>query len=146
VARVDPDDDDLRRYIVHHYRYDPERHERRHVVVAAFDSRREYNACFQAASAELERRKATGEQVDPSEHVSGTVHEPGYRRRAANGRLVMRALGHGVAPGPWLEKLEMPSNMAVFGASAGPATDAWGKLGRFIRSRIAWQTHGQSRS
>jgi hypothetical protein len=120
VARVDPDDDNLRRYIVRHYRYDPERHERRHVVVAAFDSRREYNGCFQAASAELERRKAAGEEVDPTEHVSGTVHEPGHRRRAANGRLVMRALGHGVAAGPWLDQLEMPSNMAVFGASAGP--------------------------
>jgi hypothetical protein len=44
MARVDPDDDSRRRYIVKHYRYDPERRERRHVVVAAFDSRREYKA------------------------------------------------------------------------------------------------------
>src|SRR5215472_2304443 len=120
VARVDPDDDSLRRYIVYHYRYDPERHERRNVVVAAFDSRREFNACFKAESVALERRRAVGEQLDPSEHVSGTVREPGYRQRAANGRLVTRALGHGVRPGPWLDELEMPSNMAVLRASSEP--------------------------
>jgi hypothetical protein len=144
VARVDPDDDNLCRYIVHHYRYDPQRQERRHVVVAAFDRQREYNACFQAASAELERRKAVGEQIDPSEHISGTVHEAGYRRRAANGRMVTRALSHGVAPGPWLDQLEMPSNIAVFGAPAGPAKQPHGKLGRLIRRWLAWptRTHG----
>jgi hypothetical protein len=120
VARVDPDDDALRRYIVRHYRYDPERHERRHVVVAAFDSKREFNACFNAASAEIERRKSAGERVDPGEHVSGVVHEAGYSQRAANGRLVMRAISRGVAPGPWMDDLEMPSNIAVFRARAEP--------------------------
>jgi hypothetical protein len=43
VAEVDPDDDSIRRFIVRHYRYDPDRHERRHVVVAAFDSEREFD-------------------------------------------------------------------------------------------------------
>jgi hypothetical protein len=90
------------------------------VVVAAFDSRREFNACFKAVSEEMERRKTVGEHVDPSEHVSGVVHEPGSRQRAANGRLVRRALSHGVAPGPWVDDLEMPSNTAVFRASAEP--------------------------
>ncbi len=137
VARVDPDDDNLRRHIVWHYRYDPERHERRHVVVAAFDSRREFNACLQAVSEEIERRKAAGEPVDPREHVSGTLHEPGSGRRAANGRLVMRALRHGVAPGPWMDELEMPSNMAVFGASAGPVHRPHGRRGRLIRGWLA---------
>ena len=28
VARVDPEDDNIRRFIVHHYRYDPARRER----------------------------------------------------------------------------------------------------------------------
>ncbi|HEY5986975.1 MAG TPA: hypothetical protein VIV12_11465 [Streptosporangiaceae bacterium] len=140
MARVDPQDDNLRRYIVHHYRYDPERHERRHVVVAAFDSRREFNACFKAASEEIERRKTAGEHVDPSEHVSGTVHEPGSRQRAANGRLVRRALSHGVAPGPWIGELEMPSNMAVFRASAESVLQPRGRLGRLIRRWLAsWQ-------
>jgi hypothetical protein len=136
VARVDPDDDNLRRYVVHHYRYDPVRHERRHVVVAAFDSRREFSACLDAVSEEIRRRRAAGGHVDPSEHVSGIVYEPGSRRRAANGRLVMRALSHGVAPGPWMDELELPSNMAVFGASARPGHQQ-ARLGRLIRRWLA---------
>jgi hypothetical protein len=38
------------------------------------------------------------------------VHEPGYCRRAANGRLVGRAIRHGVAP-RLLDDLELPSNV-----------------------------------
>lgn len=56
VGRVDPDDDSLRRYIVRHYRYDPVRRERRHVVVAAFGSRWEFWACLDAISEEIRRR------------------------------------------------------------------------------------------
>lgn len=135
MARVDSEDDSLRRYIVRHYRYDPERHVRRHVVVAAFDSEREYKACFRAASEELERRKAGGEDVDPAEHVSGTVHEPGDRQRAANGRLIMRALSRGVQPGPWMDDLEMPSNIAFFSSSPGPGCRPRGRLRAFLRRR-----------
>ena len=79
MARVDPEDDDALRYIVRHYRYDPQRHERRHVDVAAFDNEREYQACVAAAREEIERRRRDGEPVDPREHVSGVVQEPGYR-------------------------------------------------------------------
>jgi hypothetical protein len=39
MARVDPEDDTIWRFIACHYRYDPQRQERRHVVVAAFDRR-----------------------------------------------------------------------------------------------------------
>jgi hypothetical protein len=42
MAQVDPADDSIKRFIVRHYRYDPERRERRHVVVAAFDNEPEY--------------------------------------------------------------------------------------------------------
>jgi hypothetical protein len=132
VASVDPDDDGLRRYIVRHYRYDPARHERRHVVVAAFDSRREFDACLQAVSEDIAQRRAAGEHVDPGEHVSGVVHEPGSRRRAANGRLVMRALRHGIAPGQWMKDLELPSNMAIYSAH-GRFPRRQGRLGRLIR-------------
>jgi hypothetical protein len=133
VARVDPDDDTLRRYVVRHYRYDPRRRERRHVVVAAFDSRREYDACLTAESEAVERRKAAGENVDPREHVSGVVYEPGSRRRAANGRLVMRAIRHGVDPGPWIDELEMPTNIAVFRSTAGPGDPPQGRLRALFR-------------
>jgi hypothetical protein len=120
VARVDPADDTIERFIVRHYRYDPQRRERRHVVVAVFDNEREYQACMQSVQAEIRRRREAGELVDPREHVSGTVHEPGYLRRAANGHLVMRAIRHGVA-GPWIGELELPSNMGVVRAGRPPA-------------------------
>jgi len=82
------------------------------VVVAAFDNAREFEACMESVQAEIRRRRDCGEPVDPREHASGTVYEPGYLRRAANGHLVMRAIRHGVA-GRWIEELELPSNMSV---------------------------------
>jgi hypothetical protein len=109
VARVDPEDDRIQRFVVHHYRYDPQRRERRHVVVAAFDNEPEFLACLESVRAGIESR---GELADPREHASGTVRESGYRRRAANGHLVRRAIRHGVATVPWLDELELPSNMS----------------------------------
>lgn len=119
VARVDPEDDTIWRFIAWHYRYDPQRRERRNVVVAAFDNRAEYFACMKSISAEIERRREHGETVDPREHASGVVHEPGYLRRSANGHLVTRAFKHG-ATGPWLYELELPSNMSVMRADRTP--------------------------
>jgi hypothetical protein len=112
VARVDPDDDTIERFIVRHYRYDPQRRERRHVVVAAFDNEREFQACMDGVQAEIKHRREAGEPVERSEHASGVLHEVGYLRRAANGHLVTRAIRHGVA-GRWIEELELPSNMSV---------------------------------
>jgi hypothetical protein len=130
VARVDPDDDHLRRYVVYHFRYGPERHKRRHVVVAAFDGRRS------SARGSMQSRRRYGGSGPPAgmsirAHVSGVVCEPGSRRRAANGRLVMRALSHGVAPGPSMDELELASSMAVVGASARPGLRQ-ASLGRLI--------------
>jgi hypothetical protein len=112
VARVDPEDDTIWRFIACHYRYDPQRRERRNVVVAAFDNRAEYVACVEGIGAEIARRREGGEPVDPREHASGVVHEPGYLRRSANGHLVSRAIRHG-AGGSWLSELELPSNMSL---------------------------------
>jgi len=109
---VDPEDDTIWRFIACHYRYDPQRRERRHVVVAAFDNRAEYFACVEGIGAEIARRREGGEPVDPREHASGVVHEPGYLRRSANGRLVTRAIKHR-AGGSWLEDLELPSSISV---------------------------------
>src|SRR5438552_10179290 len=120
MTRVDPGDDSIERFIVRHYRYDPQRRERRHVVVAAFDNEREFWACMEAVRAEIGRRREAGEPVDPGEHTSGVVHEPGYLRRAANGHLVSRAIRHGVT-GQWIGELELPSNMSVARAERPPA-------------------------
>jgi hypothetical protein len=117
VARVDPEDDDVRRFIVRHYRYDPQRRERRHVVVGAFDNEPEYRACMEGVQAEINRRRDSGGPVEPGEHVSGTVHEPGYMRRAANGRLLIRAIRRG-AVGPWIDELELPSSVAFIRTTA----------------------------
>jgi hypothetical protein len=119
VARVDPANDDIERFIVRHYRYDPGRRERRHVVVATFDNEPEFLSCIEDVRAEIERRQEAGEPVDPGEHASGIVHEPGYLRRAANGHLVMRAIRHGAA-GRWIEELELPANMSVERAERPP--------------------------
>jgi hypothetical protein len=115
VARVEPEDDSIRRFIVHHYRYDPPRRERRHVVVAAFDNEPEFLACVERVRYEISLRREREEHADPREHASGVVHEPGYLRRAANGHLLRRAIKHGVA-GLRFEELELPTNMSVFRA------------------------------
>ena len=115
MARVDPGDDSIERFIVRHYRYDPQRRERRHVVVAAFDNEQEYRACMDSVQDQIKARRDHGEPVDPGEHASGVVHEPGYLRRAANGHLVSRAIRRGAA-GSWIEELELPSNMSVMRA------------------------------
>jgi hypothetical protein len=111
MAQVDPQDDSIRRFIVRHYRYDPQRRERRHVVVAAFDNDAEYETRLQEEATEIRHRRDNGENVDRAEHASGSICEPGYLRRSANGHLLSRAIRHGVTP-PDLDRLELPSNMS----------------------------------
>jgi hypothetical protein len=119
VGRVEPEDDGIRSFIVHHYRYDAARRERRHVVVAAFDNEPESLACVERGRAEIAQRREREERVDPREHASGVVHEPGYLRRAGNGHLLRRAFKHGVA-GLQFEEWELPFNMSVFRADRAP--------------------------
>ena len=91
VPEVDPDDESASRYVVYHYRYDNLRHERRNVVVAAYDNEPEFRARMDALSDELRARAARGEG-DPRETVSGAVHEPGSRRRAQEERWNARRI------------------------------------------------------
>ncbi|GAB3077604.1 hypothetical protein [Pedococcus soli] len=120
MARVDAEDDSIRRFVVRHYRYDPARHERRHVVVAAFDNEREFTALLESIRDDIEKRRAAGEPVDRNEHASGTVHEPGDRRRAATGHLIRRAMEHGVDPRPWINMDDVPSNIAFLSLGEEP--------------------------
>jgi hypothetical protein len=121
MARVDAEDDDIRRFVVWHYRYDPERRERRHVLVAAFDDQSEFEAYLRQTQRDLKQRRAGDPGFDPQEHVSGTTHEPGHRRRAANGRLIRRAMAHGVVLGDWIDELSLPSSSWVMGFGASDA-------------------------
>lgn len=116
MAIVDPDDDEIRRYVVRRYAYDPQRHERRHQVIAAVDNEREYRATLKEADAQLRRRRAAGEEIDACEHISGKILEPGYRRLQQNGRLARRAIQHGADIGELLRHLELPPNVGVIRA------------------------------
>ena len=97
---VDPDDDTITRFVAQHYRYDPERQEHRNVLLAAFDDEAEFEEFVHARGAELRDKQHMGE-AEPSEHIGGTVYEPGHRKRAQNQRLLSHAFDHGVWPSGW---------------------------------------------
>jgi hypothetical protein len=126
MAEVAPDDDSISRFIVRHYRYDPERCERRHVVVAAFDNEREYRSCLEAP-----RMRSGDDSSKAREHVTGAVHEPGYRRRQQNAKIRQRALAHGVSPSR-LQELEPPANVKELTASR----PARGLMGTSLRAGL----------
>jgi hypothetical protein len=100
MARVDPEDDGVGRFVVRYYAYDPDRRERRHQVVAVFDHNEEFltviNALINGRRAELEGRRASGEEVGSLGSYSGVFHEPGYLGRAALKRLEWHAIQRGV--------------------------------------------------
>lgn len=126
-------DDSVRRFVVRHYRYDPHRHQRRHVVVAAFDNEAEYLALLGTIRADIDRRIAAGEPVDHDEHASGTVYEPGHLLRAANGHVFTRMTEHGVDPRPWLQEHELPSNIGFLTAEVGSSSRWWSRAAGLIR-------------
>ena len=92
MAKVDPEDDTIRRYVVRHYASDPDRHERRHMTVAAFDNEAEFGALFGRLSEELRRRRDDGDEFDQREHYTGVVLEAGHGRLQRNGRLIRDAM------------------------------------------------------
>jgi hypothetical protein len=111
VAAVDPNDDSIQRWVVWHFRYDPERKQRRNVAVAAFDNVNEFNDTVQRLAAQLRDRKERGEPVDPSERIGGTSYEPGHRKLQDNAHLLKRAIKRGVTP-PGLDDIDLPSNVS----------------------------------
>ena len=137
MARVDVEDDSIRRFVVRHYRYDPVRRERRHVVVAAFDNEAEFLALLESIRDEIERRRSAGEPVGRNEHSSGTVYEPGDRRRAATGHLIRKMMAHGVDPRPLIDMNDLPSNIAFFSADEGRGARLR-RARRLIRRWLPW--------
>jgi hypothetical protein len=111
VAVVDPDDDTVARWVVAHYRYDPDRRERRHVVVAAFDNPDEFHADIHTRAEQLRARRESGEGVDRLERITGRTYAPGYRRQQRDAHLLKRAIEHGVAP--VVEDLDLPANVSA---------------------------------
>ena len=96
VARIDSSDDSRLRFIVWHYAYDPERHERRNIEVVAFDDEAEFRTYLETAADDLERRQRKG-AADPREHFSGIVKEPGHDARIVARRELGWRLRNGTA-------------------------------------------------
>jgi hypothetical protein len=119
VATVDPDDDGILRWVVWHYRHDPDRGQRRNVVVAAFDNAEEYHAEIQKRAEQLRGRRERGDEVDRAERIGGRMYEPDHRRLQRNAHLLKRAIEHGASPAG-VEELELPPNVGVVRA-VGPA-------------------------
>jgi hypothetical protein len=119
VPAVDPYDDTIARWVVAHYRYDTDRRERRHVVVAAFDNPDEFRADIQSRAEELRARRESGEEVDRLEHITGRTYAAGYRRQQRDAHILKRAMEHGVAP--VLEDLDLPPNVSAVRAVRRPA-------------------------
>jgi hypothetical protein len=82
MARVDAEDDTLRRYIVRHYRYDPERHERRHVVVRHSTARRSTNA----VSGPYRQRSSGAKRLASTSTPASMRPEPCMSPATANGQ------------------------------------------------------------
>ncbi|MEO5610193.1 MAG: hypothetical protein ABIQ61_13140 [Ornithinibacter sp.] len=112
MPSVDPDDDSIRRWVVRHYRYDPDRRERRHVTVGAFDTKREFKAAFDRAQRDVAAREDDG--GDRREYISGSRLDPGDRARARVGRFVRRSMEHGVDPWISVTEEELPHNTARY--------------------------------
>jgi hypothetical protein len=115
VAEVDPDDDTIARWVVAHYRYDADRRERRHVVVAAFDNPDEFHADIDARTEHLRARRERGERVDRLERITGRTYAAGYRRQQRDAHLLKRAIEHGVAP--VVADLDLPPNVSAVQAA-----------------------------
>ena len=118
MATVPYEDDDIRRYVVHRYAFEAARNERCHVVAAVVDNKREFQATLSQLAEELELRRAAGETVDPREHISGVVLDPGHLARAATGHLVRRAMKRGIWP-TTVAPEDLPHNMRVLSLGDG---------------------------
>jgi hypothetical protein len=110
VAPVDPQDDNIRRHVVRHYSYDPERRERRHQTIGAFDRERQAIALLKKLSRQLQRRRSQHEAVDPAEHYSAITLEVGHQRLHQNARLLRAALRHGASVA---DGLELPPSVGI---------------------------------
>jgi hypothetical protein len=80
VAQVDPDDDKITRFVLWHNTFDPMRNERRHVVLAAYDTEAAFKAALSPLYEDLLRRRETG-IAHPTEHYGGELRYPGHEER-----------------------------------------------------------------
>jgi hypothetical protein len=86
MARVDPNDDSVPRWVVSHYRYDPDQRERTWIDVVAFDSQDEFESYIDEATATWRRLNDRG-GIATSETYRGSHREAGYRDRMNRQRI-----------------------------------------------------------
>jgi hypothetical protein len=114
VGTVDPDDDSVWRWVIRHYRFDPDRNERRHVVVAAYDNEPEFEAAI-TVFADALNAEVTAGQASATEHITGVTMNPGHNAQQATARAVKQALRRGVDPRGLLALGTLPSSTWVVG-------------------------------
>ena len=122
LPEVDPGDDSICRWVLHHYRFDPERHQRRNVVVAAYNDETEFEAALATYARRIQTEVADGTR-EPAEHVSGVLWRAGHQAAQARGRTLRKAIMRGVDPRRLPLDGPLPSNVTVFGWDS--EGDAW---------------------
>ena len=93
VPPVESADDSIRRFVVHLYSYDPERHERRYIEIGSFDNEAEAMRCLGETQMSLMSRQERGE-ADQRDNVSMVVKEPGVDARNRRRRIEERLRRH----------------------------------------------------
>jgi hypothetical protein len=91
--QVDPNDDEIARFVFWHNTFDALRNERRHVVVAAYDNEADFKAAIAPLHEDLLRRRQAG-STHPTEHYGGEWRYPGHevqRQRAKGAKWAFRA-------------------------------------------------------
>jgi hypothetical protein len=117
VPEVDPRDDSISRWVLHHYRFDPERRQRRNVVIAAYDNKAEFDEALATYRQRIRAEIDSGAR-DNAENVSGVLWPPGHHEEQARGRTLSQAVSQGVDPRRVPLDGPLPSNKVFFGWDA----------------------------
>ena len=94
MSLIDLNDDALHRYVVWHYHFVEERHERKLEAICAYSTRREAEKYFRKKSAELLQLQSEG-QADSKEYFSCGYRRPGYKEGVTSTRLEIRKMRSG---------------------------------------------------
>jgi hypothetical protein len=119
MAQVDPYDDTRDRWVVFHYRFDPERHERRNVIVAAFDRKREFKSFMKKEGEALRAAREAGD-AQAGENLSGVRWPAGYHARIAEQRQQNRRHAAGSR---YVQAFDptIPTQAATYGPTTRPS-------------------------
>jgi hypothetical protein len=87
MSAVDAQDDTRTRWVLHHFRFDPERRERCNVVIGAWDTEQEFDDESHRLAELLRRRRDAG-RGDPRESSFGTGFAPGELTAVRRSRVL----------------------------------------------------------